>query len=218
MKHTRSAAEWEIRDAVLVHARAEFPGARIVHELVVGGSRADLAVIGRERLILVEIKSEKDGLDRLGSQLRDYLRAAHDVVAVLHRRFFDTTPYADGSARLAAPQDLSGPVKIWAYPEPSREVGFGLYRWRWPPPSLRQPHSAHLMALCWRAELIEIASRHRIAFSSRARISDLVALCAWHMTGQEICLAVCGALRRRDFAEADPPINRAEVPIMEAPP
>lgn len=72
MSIPRGSAEQEIRIAAAELAQQYWPSARIVHELNVetGSSRADMAVIGSEELILIELKSERDKLERLDAQLR----------------------------------------------------------------------------------------------------------------------------------------------------
>lgn len=202
-----SAAEREIRDAVAARLRRELPSARIIHELPVGGSRADLAAVEPSRVLLFEIKSEKDVLDRLSTQMRDYCRAAHATVLVAHRKWFDQTPYANGHARLVWPHEIDWRCAIWAYPEP--DDAFLTHHWRLPLTGLVQPHASSLLFLLWRDELMEEAVRHRIAFGRRERVSDLVHLMAWHMTGREIAEAVCRQLRWRHFPEADPVLHRS---------
>lgn len=203
-----SVAEREIRDAVAAFARQRLAGSRIVHELVVGGCRADLAAIQRDRITLFEIKSERDTLDRLPEQLKHFGAAGHATVVVAHRIWFDETPYDNGNPRLAWPDAAPKvwPAELWCYPEPTAGNPFGMYQWQLPRPTLRQPHAERLLELLWRDELIAEAARHRIAVPRRARIPDIMADMAWLMTGREISEAVCRQLRMRPFPEADEPI------------
>lgn len=201
-----SASERAIRDAVCAHLRSELPKARIIHELVAGWCRADLAVVEPQRLLLIEIKSEKDVLDRLDTQMRTFEKSSHGAILVAHERWFDREPYSNGAPRIAWAHKNSGWVGcgIWAYPAPV--IGHG-YRWRLPNVSLRQPRAYDFLSLLWRDELIAEAARHRIAVPRRARVSDIVDLMSWMMTGREIAQAVCRQLRARAFPEADAPIT-----------
>jgi len=68
-----SASEEEIRAAVVGRLRELMPDARIVHELNVAGqgsNRIDVAAIGKQAIVGVEIKSRKDVLKRLDEQGR----------------------------------------------------------------------------------------------------------------------------------------------------
>lgn len=201
-----SASERAIRDAVATFLRRELPQARIIHELVCGGSRADLAAVERERVLLFEVKSEKDVLARLPTQLRDFTGCAHGTVLIAHEKWFDKTPYNNGNLRLAWPHRSEWRCDVWVYPETTPDP-YRSYQWRLPRPSLAQPHAAALLGLLWKDELLAEAARHRIAITARSRVPDIVELMAWHMTGREIAQAVCRQLRTRPFPEADAPIS-----------
>lgn len=207
-----SSSEREIRDYAADRLRQKLPEARIIHELVVGGCRADLAAVEPERITLVEIKSERDTLKRLPQQVRHFERASHAVLVIAHARWFDTTPYHNGRDRFVPIRELSdgaGSSSIWAYPEEADRPMYGA--WAMPRywSAQIQPHAACLLELCWKAELLSECHRHRIAASSRSNCTDMIRDMAWHMTGAEIARAVCRQLRGREFPEADAPILEA---------
>jgi len=205
-----SAAEREVRGYAVPRIREMLPGARIIHELVVAGCRADLAAVETERITLFEIKSSRDKLDRLPEQVRQFTRAAHDVVVIADERWFDQTPYATGHARFVPRDDLwiSGhSYDIWAFPEvPGRAMhgtwsltNWRKYRWR------RMPHAERMLELIWREEMIVEAHRHGINAGSRSTRASLMDDLAWKLTGEQVVRAVCRQLRQRRFPEADPP-------------
>lgn len=206
-----SASERAIRDYTADRLRKMMPDARVIHELVVGGCRADLAAVQPERITLVEIKSEKDTLKRLPEQLRQFTRAAHEVIVVAHERWFDTMPYKNGHPRFAPSDALSDATNghacdTWAYPEDAERRMYG----RWSRMAYRQnipePHAHRLLELCWKDELLAECYRHRIAATSRTTVINMIRDMAWLMTGKEIAQAVCRQLRARSFPEADIPI------------
>lgn len=207
---TGSVAEREIRDAAAGFFRAQRPDARIIHELVVGGCRADLAVVQTERIALVEIKSSRDTLKRLAEQVRQFKRASHEVIVIADEKWFDRTPYNNGMPRFVPSDALQDgapyPAEIWAYPEDKARRS---YR-PWHMPHWRavsaQPHAARLLELLWKSELLAECFRHRISVSSRTTCPVMIRDMAWHMTGAEIARAVCRQLRQREFPEADAPI------------
>lgn len=206
-----SAAEREIRDYAAGRLREMLPDARIIHELVVGGCRADLAAVQPNRVTLVEIKSERDTLKRLPEQVRQFARAAHDVVVIAHERWWDKTPYSNGNPRFVPSAELASgcdgsSAETWSYPEVADRYLYG--RWYLSPCRFEQPqpHARRLLEMCWRPELLAEAVRHRIAASSRATMPWLIREMTWHMTGREIVEAVCRQLRQRAFPEADAPV------------
>ncbi|MBO9624189.1 MAG: hypothetical protein J7500_15885 [Sphingomonas sp.] len=204
-----SAAEREIRDYAAGRLRQMLPEARIIHELVVGGCRADLAAVEPERVTLVEIKSERDTLKRLPEQVRQFGRAAHQVVVVAHERWWDTKPYDNGSPRFAPSDELQDGAAghgIWAYPEVAEHKPYGAWNMPRHWSARPEPHAARLLELCWRAELLAECHRHRIPATARSTRTTMIRDMAWLMTGREIVRAVCRQLRQREFPEADAPI------------
>lgn len=211
-----SAAEQEIRDALVAFLHQELPQARVVHELVTGGCRADVAAVEPERLLLFEIKSEKDTLDRLPVQMKEFEAVGHHAFVVAHERWFDRTPYNNGSPRFAWPGDRSHGA-VWSYPSTAgaNTGAHYLYRWRLPNQTLTQPRARHLLFLLWKDELLAECAAHGLKVNSRTRNPDLVDLLAYSLTGKQIARAVCRQLRGRRFVEADPPIEAAGIPVRE---
>lgn len=89
MPAARSEAETEIRDRVVTKLRRARPEARIIHEINIGGgkNRADVMAVSPAEIITVEIKSEKDKLDRLPAQIKTMRQCSHITIAALHRKF-----------------------------------------------------------------------------------------------------------------------------------
>ncbi len=206
-----SSSERAIRDAVAAKLRGLLPDARIIHELVVGGCRADLAAVQPERITLVEIKSERDTLARLPEQLRQFSRAGHVVLIVAHEKWFDRTPYDNGAPRFVPGEELNAGNRrdnadIWAFPEDYGRAMYGrwsLTSWRYENP---EPHAFRLLELLWKDELLAECFRHRIAAGTRCNKMTLMRDMAWNMTGKEIARATCRQIRQREFPEADAPI------------
>lgn len=211
-----SADERKMRDEVADYLRSSLPNVRIVHELVMGHvNRADLAAIGRDRIVAVEIKSARDVLKRAEKQMDTFTRLAHHAILVLDQKFFDREPYDSGGARCAAPDgvDRSG-GEIWHYPRPAPSADYGggsMYQWRLPRPTLKQPRAFNFLGLLWRSELVAEAQRHGIDATRRMDMVAISSQMAWQMTGREIAEAVCRQLRARSFPEADAPMFETEM-------
>lgn len=218
MKHTRSSAEWDIRNAVVDFIRSNVPNARIVHELNVAGqgsNRADLAAIEPTRITLFEIKSAKDTLNRLAAQQAAFVRCSHEFVVVAHAKHFifeETGSYRHPVKRLNA-DDYSWHALVWEWPEPEPYSGLGDFRWRlvrhnqWKNKRRSiEPKAAALLQLLWRDELFEACQLLGVPVPRRATIHDLIAEMCWCLNGEAIAKLVCSTLRRREFHESDAPI------------
>lgn len=201
-----SSAEREIRDAVAAYARAEMPDARIIHELPMGGCRADLAAVTDTRIVAFEIKSKLDTLDRLERQSRSFAACAHHAILVADIKWFDREPYKDGGTRIAWPHD--GTLNVWCWPDPPADISpYGLYRWKLPQDDMWQPHPRRFLETLIADELIAEARAAGVPLKSRDRCCDIRTKMIWHMTGEQIARAACRQLRMRRFPEADAAIT-----------
>lgn len=206
-----SSAELEMRAVVTAYLREKKPEAVILNELQVGGCRADLAMIEPRRVTLFELKSERDKLDRAPEQLRAFCAHAHETVLVADARFFDRSPYADGRPRCAWQHDFAKGCLVWHYPQPSEDseiTNGGMYLWKFEYVRSHQtePMATTFLHLLWRDEMIAEAKRHNVPFKHKMAMWDISRAMAWHMTGREICEAVCRQLanRGRWYERADP--------------
>lgn len=195
-----SSSERAIRDAVADFARRNLPNARIIHELVVGACRADLAAVQPDRVTLFEIKSEKDTLDRLEKQARTFLDASHETVIVAHEKWF----VARGSWEVFLGPSVH--ANIWRFPEPEEAGKWVPHKWAFKKPDIRQPAPRAFLDLMWRAEMVAEAEWHFLPATRRMTMEAIKSEMAFGMTGSEIAEAVCRQLRARPFDEADPPI------------
>ncbi|EQA97292.1 hypothetical protein [Sphingobium sp. HDIP04] len=207
-----SSAEREIRDYAAGRLRDMLPNSRIIHELVVGGCRADLAAVQPDRVTLVEIKSERDKLDRLARQVDHFTRAGHDVIVIAHERWFDTTPYQNGAPRFFPSDELMEAARghtraIWAYPEAPGRYLYGEWEpkryWSEQP----EPHAAQLLNLMWKEEMLAECRGYGLKATARDNMMKLTRLMQLELTGKQIARSVCRQLRLREFPEADAPMS-----------
>lgn len=211
----RSSAEAEIRDAVVARLRQIRPQARIIHEIqnvCQGPNRFDLVAVSRSEIIAVEIKSEKDKLDRLPAQIEAMRGSAHRVIAALHEKFLhpmivrgEPNPEA-----LLAPNESRGAI-VWCYPEAGTERGrtYGVSKWEDPRPALMEPLPLAGLDMLWHGELWRLAGELVVPTRKSATRPQMIASIRWRCSGEAITKGVCAALRRRDCTEADPAIEDA---------
>jgi hypothetical protein len=227
-----SIAEERIRAKAEAHLRLAFPEGRIIHELVTanfGPSRIDLACVTHDMIIGLEIKSERDVLDRLARQYKHALAVCDhyavvttpevaDKIEWLQRSTtddYEPIPGMPGCMRGVANPDFVPEIR---HLEIFRERGDGLdvgyhawadpnhpYRSRWLEVALRNP--ADRLAMLWAAELRLIAAPLG-AKSNWSGGRSIRAICE-EMTGRQIRRAVCAALRQRAFPRADVAMEQA---------
>jgi hypothetical protein len=206
----RSEAEREIRDAVVSKLRRCRPNARIIHEinLLDGRVRCDVMAVDVAEIITVEIKSERDKLDRLAGQLDAMKRTSHTAIAALHRKFM---PPVDS---LAVPKldGMSWDQIVWWHPKAKDLAEAHHSAFNWPDPPLENALQVALpqeaLSLLHAHELRELCGRLGIGLPQRPNMVVAAAALRWGATGRDICRGICAALRSREWAaEADDPIK-----------
>lgn len=184
--------------AVEEWGRQRWPGARVIHELRVGGCRIDIAFVQPDHIAGIEIKSAKDTLERLPEQVRQYMRELPEVWVALAPKFVtaahdDSLPWSVG--RIVVDEGRIGEA-----------IPCGQYQRRHdanPDVMLTAP----MLHLLWRDEALWLAKWHDIAVPPRLPLHKLVKVLARRLTGDEIVSGVCRSLRARPIRwAADPPI------------
>lgn len=204
MSVPKGRCEAEIRAAAVERARALWPGARIIHELNVnhGTNRADVAVVTADRLVLIELKSAADTLDRLDQQLSAFETVAHQVIVAADAKWFiEPPPEIKGSATYFKPSPIDFATKhrrpIWKFvegliePQPHYST---LRTWPWP---------QRMLFLLWRQELERACHNLRISVAKRPRRGDMIDEILSVCRQPEVEALVLDALRTREFAAAD---------------
>lgn len=205
----RSSAEAEIREAVVAYLRKIRPDARIMHEINASsfGNRIDVLAVCPEEIIPVEIKSEKDKLDRLRDQVEAMEMVSNTPIVALHGRFL--TRIRDN----VYPPSEAGEAAVWVYPRRDRPGHVMCGReWRLSTPfrkvRLCLPPTA--IEVLWRSELHAICRWLGLSGIGRMDMATAIDEIRWRMTGAEITRSICSALRSRECAEADAPVTAKE--------
>lgn len=174
-----SLAEERIRLKAEAMLRGAFPDARVIHELVLrqGGCRIDLAAVTPDRLICVEVKSERDVLTRLPEQVEAM------------RRVSDAWCVVTAFKHMAPCREIAGWLHV------AEEDGLDrLHLWR---DALGGTCNAPArLDMLWADELRWVAGRKGARWPCITAASD-------SMTGAEVRRAVCAQLRARAFPRAD---------------
>lgn len=200
-----SEAEERIRAVAEADLRRTKPDARIIHELVVHNCRLDLAAVTPDEIVLVEVKSERDVLDRMKAQIGSAWRVTRDVKIYAAPRWRKEmrrlTSYWDiDDARRTNEHRcdvishstviIAGEAQEVIHTPPSYDLRV-----------MVQP--MHVWDLMWSAEMCAALTKIGLP-TKRMNQFDLTRMAVEHMSGREIRRAVCAALRARAFPRADP--------------
>lgn len=191
-----SAAEARIRVKAEAMLRQHFPTARIIHEFDLGPVRLDMAAVTEDRLVLVEIKSERDRLTRLERQVRAALSIGGPVLICFAPKWREAVKTMQRAGALYRAEWL----------EESSD-GFSGVR----PAMLADHHDRYdsraLMGLLLKFELLALAK----PFGARTRntVPEIHRLVHENLTGREIRRGAMAALRARRFGwVCDEPFQR----------
>lgn len=222
----RSSDEADIRNDVVAHIRANWPSARIIHEINVAGTgsnRIDVLAVTEMAIAAVEIKSKKDKLDRLPDQLHAMRRCAHISIAAIHEKFLveketnkwnaERTDDAGRFWKKTLPPEIEAMrwrVSTWVWPqkpitEQNRYDERAAWRLAPTPLTLALPHGA--LDMLWADELRQLCADLQIGTGKRPNMSQMANALRWSATGRDLTRGVCAALRRRKCTEADAPIE-----------
>lgn len=185
-----SEAEARIRVKAERLLRQLWPDARIVHEIDLGGVRLDLAAITPERLILVEIKSERDTLSRLERQVEAASSIGGLVLVMVAERWVAGFPRLRGRC-LQMVEDGDDFMcflgERYRYPLTVNHVRDDADRY----------DNRRLMGLLLKPELYALAKPY--GAKTKHDVPALQQIAHERLTGQEIRRGVMAALRARHF-------------------
>lgn len=200
-----SAEEAQMREAVIAWGRDRWPGARVMHELAVGGARIDLAFVLPDHLIGVEIKSSKDVLDRLDRQLRFFTGSFPELWVAFAPRWaehFGTKRHDIGQLIV---ENGSISLDISVVPPPAHSPNLA---WK-NPARIDKVMTSPLLHLLHVPELVALAAKHHVPHKRRIYGCHLLPILARKLTGDQIVEGVCDQMRRRCTGWA------ADAPVQE---
>lgn len=183
-----SEAEERIRAKAVDALRAIWPEGRIVHELVLqqGGCRIDLACVMPARIVVVEVKSERDVLDRLALQAKQARPCADAFFTVLAEKHWRKAWEEKHICILEAVREDDA---VREFRRGERSV------------MAARCNAPARLSMLWANELRRIAG-----LGSRSTREAAITHAADTLTGAEVRKAVCAAIRARSFPRADPPV------------
>lgn len=200
----RSEAEAEVRRDVVDRLRILIPGCRIINEINAAsfGNRIDVLAVGTDKMVAVEIKSEKDKLDRLPDQIKAMRSVTPYVISALHERFFSIN---SNYGRRTDPEQSRG-SHCWLYSKESSYDDWELF-----PPYRRVKIPKSLpsgaLGMLWREELHSICHGLNMKGVAKLTMDQAADEIRYRLTGAEINAHVFRTLRARTCVEADDAIR-----------
>ena len=72
---------------------------------------------------------------------------------------------------------------------------------------IQQPLPAKALDMLWRAELLEMCGAYSVNVPKRPVMEVMTNALRWQLSGRDLTLGICAALRARICIEADPAIQ-----------
>lgn len=164
---------------------------RIFEELVIGKSRADAILVKEDEILGFEIKSDKDSLVRLTTQVKNYERFCDKCYIVTGVHYIDkienAVPEHWGIYDIA--KDEEGNLHIEMFREAERN-----------PKERPTTKLKNQMNLLWRSELIRIVKTYKMGGVTKRNKKQLRDLIIEKMGKEEAKRLACDALIERDYS------------------
>ena len=164
---------------------------RIFEELVIGKSRADAILVNEGEILGFEIKSDKDSLVRLATQVKNYERFCDKCYIVTGVHYIDRIEEAVPShwGIYDIMRDEEGKLHIEIFREAERN-----------PKERPTTKLKNQMNLLWRMELIKIVKEHKLGGVTTRNKKQLRDLIVEKLGKVEAKRLTCEALMERDYS------------------
>ena len=164
---------------------------RIFEELVIGKSRADAILVKENEILGFEIKSDKDSLVRLTTQIKNYERFCDKCYIVTGVHYIDrieeAVPQHWGIYDIV--KDENGNLHIEMFRESERN-----------PKERPTTKLKNQMNLLWRLELIKIVKTYKLGGVTKRNKRQLRDLIIEKLGKEEAKRLTCDALIERDYS------------------
>lgn len=191
MKSALKLNDKEMREILFDYYESQNKRLRFFEELCIGKSRADAILVCDDKIIGYEIKSDKDNLDRLAGQMKDYTRFCNEcyiVTGSMHaERIFEAVPEFYGIIKIYMDNDKNQHLEVVR--EPDKD-----------PKESKKRKIKHQLSLLWRSEITRIAKANKIKPVSKKSKTKIAAMLAEQMDYDILRKAVCEELMERDYS------------------
>mgnify|MGYP003293590024 FL=1 len=191
MREADKLNDKEMREVLFDYYESTNERLRIFEELCIAKSRADAILVRENCLIGFEIKSDRDSLERLESQVKNYSKFCNLCYIVTGNKHIDKiTEYVP---------ETYGIIKIF-YDE-NKKLSLEIVR-----EATRKPKEAlkrklkHQLSLLWRPEIVSIAKANKVKPISGKSKPKIATMLVEQVPFDILQGAICEALMERDYS------------------
>jgi len=186
-----SPQETRMRAAIAAWASRRWPGYRCLHEVPLSEHRIDMVFVGVKDIVGVEIKSSRDRLDRLETQIEEYRRWLPEIWVAVAPRWQHHDGLEFVRRNLIVVDDRRTKSATVVEDRPGRR------------PYRDELVCSRLLGVLYQDEAARIAQRTGVipgTSPTREPRERILPMLARLLTGNEIMREVCAELRQRPAA------------------
>lgn len=191
MKDSDKLNDKEMREILFDYYESTNERLRFFEELCIAKSRADAILVREDCLIGFEIKSDRDSLERLEGQVKNYSKFCNLCYIVTGNKHIDKihehVPEAYGIIKIFYDEDKKLSLEI------VREAT------RKPKEALKRKLK-HQLSLLWRPEIVSIAKAHKVKPISGKSKPKIATMLVEQVPFDILQRDICEALMERDYS------------------
>ena len=190
MKAALKLKDADMRDIVFSHYEDSMVKLRIIEEFCIGKTRTDAFMITENELIGIEFKSDKDNLDRLARQIKDYNRFCDRNYIVIGQHFIERQ-----NTLMELLPDYWGIYSVTLDEEGNKNLT--LIREALANPKCRIKNQLKIL---WRSELIHLVKSNNLGGVSAYNKKELGDKLFKNIERDRLKCLICSELLERDYS------------------
>lgn len=190
MKSSLKLKDADMRDILFSHYEDTASKLRIFEEFCIGKTRTDAMIVTENELIGIEFKSDKDTLDRLARQVKDYNRFCDKNYLVIGQHFIDRQ---DSLSEILP--EFWGIYSVTMNENGSKKLE--LLREASPNPKCRIKNQLKIL---WRTELIHLVKGNKLGGVTAYNKKELGDKLYKNIEKNALRQMICNELLERDYS------------------
>lgn len=190
MKSSLKLKDADMRDILFSHYEDTASKLRIFEEFCIGKTRTDAMMVTENELIGIEFKSDKDTLDRLARQVKDYNRFCDKNYLVIGQHFIERQ---DSLSEILP--EFWGIYSVTMNEDGSKKLE--LLREASPNPKCRIKNQLKIL---WRTELIHLVKGNKLGGVTAYNKKELCDKLYKNIEKNALRQMICNELLERDYS------------------
>ncbi len=190
MRDSDKLNDKDMREVLFDYYESTNERLRFFEELCIAKSRADAILVRENCLIGFEIKSDRDSLERLESQVKNYSKFCNLCYIVTGNKHIDKitehVPEFYGIIKICYDEDKKLCLEI------EREAQRN-------PKEVLKRKIKHQLSLLWRPEIVRIAKANKVKPISKKSKPKIATMLVEQVSFDVLQKAICEALMERDY-------------------